>query len=174
VTNYDSGGGVDLISTPFSSTSTVTPLITGVNAADGLCFDATQNLYVVTYGSASAILVYAPPYTSAPITVATGNSNVDGCAISTSTNQLAVNVVGLFSGKVLVYNLPLTAASVPAVTLTFSSSASTAVAFDTSGRLYVGMGSPSIAVYQPPLTNASVPLFSIPTVNSVNAMAFGT
>jgi hypothetical protein len=174
VANYNSGGGVDVISTPFSSSSTVTPLITGLNAADGLCFDTSQNLYVVTYGAASTISVYAPPYTLTPVTVATGNNNVDSCAINTSTNQLAVNVVGAFSGKVLVYNLPLTSVSVPAATLTYSSASSTAVAFDVSGRLYVGVGASVIDVYQPPFTSASTPLFGIPTVNSDNAMAFGS
>jgi hypothetical protein len=174
VADYDNGGGVDVIASPFTNSSTVTPLITGLNATDGLCFDTSQNLYTVAYGAASTIRVYAAPYTAASVTVATGNNNVEDCAINPAANQLAVNVVGAFSGKVLIYNLPLTNTSVPAVTLTYSSSSSTAVAFDTSGRLYVGVGASAIQVYQPPFSSASTPLFSIPTANAVNAMVFGS
>jgi sugar lactone lactonase YvrE len=173
VADYDAGGGVDVVSPPFSNSSVPQALITGLTGVDALCFDGSQNLYTVTYGSGSTIRVYAPPYTGAPITLATGYNNVDGCAFNTVTNQLAVNVVGVFSGNVLVYSLPLTAASVPAAVLPYSSSSSTAVAFDASGRLYVGVGASTIDVYQPPITSASTPLFGIPTVNAVEAMAFG-
>jgi hypothetical protein len=174
VADYDNGGGVDVIATPFTNSSTPTPLITGLNSADGICFDSSSNLYVVTYNAAGTIRVYAPPYNTVSVTVATGNNNVEDCAINPAANQLAVNVVGVFSGKVLIYNLPLTNTSVPATTLTYSSSSSTAVAFDPSGRLYVALGASTIEVYQPPFSSASTPLFGIPTVNAVNAMAFGT
>jgi len=172
VSNY-TANTVDTMSTPLSAASVATPLITtGINGPAGLCFDTAQNLYVMNY-SLGTINAYAPPYTGAATVVSTGVNNTDSCAYDNRTNQLIVNHVGVFTGSALVYNLPLTAASVPAATIAFATTSSTAVGTDFSGNLYVGTGTPTINVYAPPFTSASTPTFSFALANAINAIVVG-
>ncbi len=171
LTDY-TNGALDAVSPPFTSASTPAALATGIGGAAALCFDSSQRLYVTGY-IPGTITVLATPYTSASLTLTTGFANLDSCAVDSFTNQLIVNSVGASSGKVYVYNLPLTSASTPAATLAFASSSSTAVGVDPSGELYVGVGASVIDVYAPPFSSASLPLFSIPTANAVNSIAFG-
>ncbi|HEV3157101.1 MAG TPA: hypothetical protein VGZ00_07095 [Candidatus Baltobacteraceae bacterium] len=166
-------GNIDVIAPPLSSGSAIQPLLSGFSGPSGVCIDATQTLYVTNY-LPGTIRVFPPPYAQPGFTVSTGASNVDSCAVDATTNQLIVNSVGFLSGKVFVYDLPMSSASFPVTQITYSSTASTAVATDTSGRLYVGNGRPAIDVYVPPFTNTSAPIFSIPTANAITAMTFGT
>lgn len=166
---------IDIISTPLSNASTVLPFIaSGLSGPSGICFDKMQDLYVTNYGTGT-IDVYAPSYAGIPVVVDTGLGalSTDACAYDAVTNQLAIDVIKPFSGEVLIYDLPLTPGSLPAATLTYSTTETTDVGADAKGNLYVGTGFPAIDVYAPPFSSASTPSFSIPAQNAINAMAFG-
>jgi hypothetical protein len=176
VANY-TGNAIDVLSTPLSATSTITPLVTnGVSAPSAICFDTAQNLYVVN-GPAGTIEAYAAPYPYAgtPVQVSVGVGNVFDCAYDATTNQLIVSHSNFATGNVYIYNLPLTAASTAAATIALTTTSPTDVAADKAGNLYVGVDLPGIEVFAPPFTSASLPTLTIsPTANAINAMAFGT
>jgi hypothetical protein len=57
--------------------------ITGLNGAFGLATDAARNVYIVSNGNSGEVLVYAPPYTSAPkLTLDDSGSFPFGVAVS--------------------------------------------------------------------------------------------
>jgi sugar lactone lactonase YvrE len=173
VADYTDGKVDKASSVPLSSATTFTTLIASTLAPAAICFDEAQNLYVVN-GTGGIVSAYAPPYTGTPISVNVGVSNVFGCAVSTPYNQLAVYHPGIGTGSVYIYNLPLTAASMPAVTFAFTTTSPTGLGADSSGNLYVGVDTPGIQIYTPPFANASTPTLTIPAVNAVHDITFGT
>jgi len=73
-----------------------------------------------------------------------------------SATQLFVTSVG--TTRVDVYNLPITAASVPAFSITNGVNIPEAAAVDAAGNLYVGnLGNSTVTVYAPQFSAASAP-----------------
>jgi hypothetical protein len=140
---------------PFTNASVPASTLAPPGVSIGLTFDAALNLYAADSGR---IFVFPPPYTGAPaVTTAT----VAGFAyrkMAVSGSQLFVPTSAPGTGAVEVYNLPLTAASVPAFQIATGTNFPEAIAFDVSGNMYVGnLGSSSVTVYSPPFTAASAP-----------------
>jgi hypothetical protein len=152
------GSGVLEYSPPFSNSSTPAKTIFGDNASFSLAMDYSNNLYVGNLGM-KQIDIFASPYTGSPTQV-----------MQPGTYGLASYATYLYgadadSSKIDVYNLPMSASSTPAFTI--SNTDPHALAADTStGTLYVGDqhgggGSGSIDVYKQPLSSASAPAYSI-------------
>ena len=167
-------GGVEVFMPPFSNESSVDSTIAATNLAQnvGTGFDATGNLYVTSIGSAgSNLFVFAPPYTGAPIeTTATAGSY--GQLIISGSQLFVCNTASGSLGKVDVYSLPLTTASVPAFSITSDINVPAGVAFDNEGNLYVSNpGSSAVTVFAPPFTAASAATTTL-TINShINGIA---
>ena len=187
-------GRVNAFTHPFSNASAPSTFVTDASLsavvldpyAVGTAFDAAQNLYVAdvqigTYvtcssgaGTCSRLLVYAPPYTGAPI--ATPNVPVRPTPppiivhpFVESYRRIAVSETQLFAawfpaipasssvGRIDVFNLPITSSSTPAFSLV-SGNNPIALALDPSGNLYVGnLSDATVTVYSPPITSVSVP-----------------
>jgi hypothetical protein len=162
---------VNAFTHPFSNASTPSAFVTDAAMVStiGAAFDAAQNLYISNAGIGTAItcssgagtcsnlLVYAPPYTGAPIIT----PNVASTAyrkIAVSATQLFVASVANSPGKVDVYTLPITAASVPAFSLTTGVNTPEALALDAAGNLYIGnLSDATVAVYAPPIAAGKTP-----------------
>jgi hypothetical protein len=132
--------------------------------------DSSNNLIVgnLPNSSGSNLLVFAPPYTGLPI--------VTAVVAGASYRQMALSSTQLFvtssipeTSLVDVYNLPITAGSVPAFSIRngiFGGSVTVStVALDSSGNLYVGitgnLGTTDIGgirIYAPPFSAASSPI----------------
>ena len=154
---------VNLFTHPFSNASTPSTFVTmgGLFGALGTALDNAQNLYVTNATASSNLLVYAPPYTGAPI----ATPIVPGASyrkLATTATQLFVAVAGPGTGRVDVYNLPITAASAPAFSISAGTNLPEAVAFDAVGNLYVGnLGNSTVSVYNPPFTSGSAPSVTV-------------
>ncbi len=157
------GNHVDKFTHPFSNSSSASQVITSsaLTGAYGVALDAAQNLYVANSGLTSDMLVFAPPYTGAPI--ATPG------AVGSAYRKLAVGGTQVFVcsvlpgvGRVDVYSLPITATSTPAFTITNGINLPEAVALDAAGNLYVGnLASAAVTVYSPPFSASSAPTTSL-------------
>lgn len=152
------GSGVLEFSPPFSNSSTPSKTIFGDAASFSLTMDYNSNLYVGNLGM-NQIDIYASPYTGSPTVVP-----------QPGTYGLASYATYLYgadasSGKIDVYNLPMTAGSTPAFAI--SNTDPHGLAADvSSGTLYVGDqhgggGSGSIDVYNQPLSGSSTAAYSI-------------
>ncbi|HXH95393.1 MAG TPA: hypothetical protein VNN25_27705 [Thermoanaerobaculia bacterium] len=155
------GTAVNKFTHPFSNASTPSQVITtaGMTSAIGVALDAAQNMYISDAGgSGSSIFVLAPPYTGAPIhTPAISGKFYRKVAVSGT--QLFVADVSGTTGRVDVYNLPITAVSAPAFSITNGTNTPETVALDVSGNLYVGnLGNSTVTVYSSPFSAASAPV----------------
>jgi hypothetical protein len=161
------GTTVNRFTPPFTNATTPSQVITavGLTASAGIVLDSAQNLYVAdSAGPGSTIFVFAPPYTSASV--------ITPAAAGTAYRKMAINGSQLFvasvspgTGRVDVYNLPLTNASTPAFSITSGMDTPEAAAFDALGRLHIGnLGSANgtVAVYTGPFSAASVPTTTLP------------
>src|SRR6478609_3878823 len=159
---------INVFTHPLTSASTPSQVITSANLTTGVgvALDSSNNLIVSNSPSlaGSNLLVYAPPYTGLPIATAV--------VPASSYRQMAISGTQLFVvnsqvslSKIDVYNLPITAASVPAFLISnglFGGSVSgSGVAVDSSGNLYAGLsgntGPPdmgAIRIYVPPYSGA--------------------
>jgi hypothetical protein len=162
---------INVFTHPLTSASTPSQVITSVNLTSsiGVVLDSANNLIVSNSPSpaGSNLLVYAPPYTGLPIaTAVVPASSYRQMAIS-GTQLFVVNSLVSLS-KIDVYNLPITAASVPAFLISnglFGGSVSgNGVALDSSGNLYAGLSgnlgttdSGGVRIYVPPFSGASAP-----------------
>jgi hypothetical protein len=165
---------------PFSNASTPSAFVTNsaLVSAIGTAFDAAQNLYISNVGVGTAgtctsgagtcsdLLVYAPPYTGAPIIT----PNVASTAyrkIAVGATQLFAASVGGSTGRVDVYNLPITAASVPVFSLVAGVNVPEGLALDPSGNLYIGnLGNSTVTVYSAPIASNSSPTFTLTIANN--------
>jgi len=157
------GNSVNLFTHPFSNASSPSMSITNafISSAAGLAVDAAQNLYISNTGGSGAntfgyLVVYAPPYTGAPIV----SSDVFGVnyrkMVMSGTQLFVASVTG--NGRVDVYTLPITTSSAPAFSITNGVNLPEAVALDAAGNLYVGnLGNSTVAVYGPPFSASSTP-----------------
>ena len=167
---------------PFSNASTPSQFVTdpGMVSDIGTAFDPAQNLYISNAGTGSAaacagtlspgggcgsnIYVYAPPYTGAPI-ITPNVINFPFASARTTYRKIAVSATRLYAasvaeaqGRVDVYNLPITAASVPAFSLQSGVNTPEGLALDAAGNLYIGnLTDATITVYSAPITAGSVP-----------------
>jgi hypothetical protein len=181
---------VNRFNAPFSNASTPAAFVTNpvLTSAIGVALDAAQNLYVsnpgqgtaitcpVGAGRCSNILVFAPPYTGAPIITPLDQGPFPPSTTAayrkmavTATQLFVASVPGVASdgaGRVAVYNLPITAASTPAFNLTSGVNTPEALAVDAAGNLYIGnLSDATVTVYTAPITAASVPslIFKVST-----------
>ena len=159
---------INVFTHPLTSASTPSQVITSANLTKsvGVVLDSANNLIVgnVPSPTGSNLLVYAPPYTALPIATA--------MVPAASYRQMAISGTQLFivnsqvsASKIDVYNLPITASSVPAFSISnglFGGSVSAnGVALDSSGNLYAGLSgnlgttdSGGIRIYVPPFSGA--------------------
>ncbi|MEO8800853.1 MAG: hypothetical protein ABI551_23380 [Polyangiaceae bacterium] len=131
----------------------------GSDACPGnqLCFDG--HLYVANFnnGSNGFVGVYDGPAVDSDASATTtlgadaGIFAPDDVAYDPVSNNVAVVD---FEGKVLLFASPLTASSVPSVTLK-TGQASVAAAFDSSGRLYVSQFNGMLTMFPPPFSNGN-------------------
>jgi hypothetical protein len=173
------GANVNLFTHPLTSASTPSQSITGGGplSAIGAGVDSSGNLVVANTGApgGSNLVVFAPPYTGAPIVTPT----VVGAAyrkLTFNSTQLFVCSVAGGTGRVDVYNLPITAASVPAFSMT-NVNTPEGIALDSSGNLYVGnLSDATIRVFAPPFSAAQVPsvtLTATPAPFAIFGIAIG-
>jgi hypothetical protein len=163
---------VNLFTHPLTSASVPTQSITGggTTSAIGAGLDSSGNLIIANSGAAgSNLAIFAPPFTGVPVVTAT----VVGAAyrkLTISSTQLFVCTVGGgTTGGVEVYNLPLTAASVPAFTMT-NVNTPEGIALDRNGNLYVGnLTDATIRVFAPPFSASSTPTVTL-TVSGTFAL----
>ena len=156
---------------PFTIASTPSAAVNdpALVSAIGTAFDAAQNLYVSNAGTGTSVscgsgagtcsdlLVYPPPYTRAP-TVTPNVAGADYRKLAVTATRLYAASVAGGRGRVDVYDLPLTASSVPAFALSRGVATPEGLAVDAAGDLYVGnLSGATIAVYRAPITAASVP-----------------
>jgi hypothetical protein len=169
------GNRVNFFTHPFSNAST--PSLSITNAAMvsviGATLDAAQNLYLGNAGVGSAVtcssgagscsnlLIYASPYTAAPIVTPPVASAAYRKAAVGATQLFIASVAGTL-GRVDVYNLPITATSVPAFAITTGVNAPEGLAVDAAGPLYVGnLSDATVAVYAPPFSALSAPTVTL-------------
>jgi len=158
------GPQVNVWAPPFASASAPTTIssATGPTSSLGLAFDGAGNLYVTNSDATHALDVFSPPYTSAPLVLTNAGTQLRDCLVI--GQELFVSDVGDVSGgQVVVYNLPLTAASTPAFTMQNGAAEPEGLATDGAGNLYVAnFGNGAIAVYTPPFTSAGAPAVYLP------------
>jgi len=174
------GNSVNVFTRPFSNASTPSQTITaaGMVSVIGLGFDTAQNLYLANAGAGTAItcgsgagtcsniVVFAPPYTGAPIFSTNVLTTAYRKIAISSTQLFAANVAG--AGGIDVYNLPITAASAPAFRIA-NAQTPEGLALDANGNLYAGnLNNATVTVYTPPFSAASAPS----TTLTVSAGAF--
>ena len=173
---------VNRFNSPFSNASAPAAFVTdpGMVSDIGVGIDAAQNLYIANAGTGNAaacvgtsqpgggcgsnLYVYAPPYAGPPI-ITPNVINYPFSSNSTAYRKVAVNATRLYAasvanapGRVDVYNLPITAASVPAFNLTTGVNTPEGVALDPAGNLYIGnLSDATVTVYTAPITAGSVP-----------------
>ncbi len=178
------GNRVNFFTHPFSNASTPSLSLTNsaMASAIGLALDAAQNLYISNAGTGTSItcssgattcsniLVYAPPYTGTPVVTA----NVISTAyrkMGVSATQLFVASVAGTTGRVDVYNLPITSTSVPAFSIVNGINLPEGVAIDAAGSLYIGnLADATVVVYAPPFSAASVPTVTLKVSNGTFAL----
>jgi hypothetical protein len=159
------GTTVNKFTHPFSNASTPSLSITnaGLTGAIGTALDFAQNLYIsnAASGNNSNLFVYAPPYTGAPI-ITPALPNTAYRKLAVSATQLFVASVAGTTGRVDVYNLPITSSSAPAFSITNGMNTPEGLALDSFGNLYVGnLSDATVRVYAPPFSASSAPTTSL-------------
>jgi hypothetical protein len=147
---------------PFTNASTPATTLTlpGAPITEGVAFDPALNMYVTNASATNNVYVLAPPYTGAPV-VTPGVAGAYRKDIASATQLFAASVnPGL--GRIDVYALPITAASVPAFAITNGVNLPEALALDAAGNLYAGnLGNHTVTVYAPPFSAASAPTVTL-------------
>ncbi|MBV9440989.1 MAG: hypothetical protein JOZ24_13460, partial [Candidatus Eremiobacteraeota bacterium] len=158
---------------------------TGAAQIVGLVFDSSLNMYL---SDVNKIYVYAPPYNNPPAVVTPALSDTSYRKEMLIGNQLFVAMpisTPQPLGRVDVYNLPLTNASVPAFTIIGTAcpcppgngiNIPEALAADQFGNLYVGnLGARSITVYSPPFSASSTATTTLilPSPYAIFGLAIG-
>jgi len=152
------GNRVNVFTHPFSNASTPSSITNpALYFTGGVVLDAAQNLYIANTGNGagSNLFVYARPYSRAPtITALVPGTSYRGPAAISATQLFVTSP----PGQVDVYNLPITAASVPAFSITNGVNFPTAAAVDAAGNLYLSnFASPILNIYAPPFSAVSSP-----------------
>jgi hypothetical protein len=156
---------VNVFNPPISSSSTPAQSITdaSLTSAVGAALDNSGNLVVSNAGAGgSTLTVFAPPYTTASF-VTPSAAGTAYRKVALNTSQLFVASVAPGTGKIDVYNLPLTASSAPVFSMT-NVNVPEAVAFDSSGNLYVsniGGVNGTVTVFTPPFSASSTPTVTL-------------
>ncbi len=148
-------GPINRFAPPFTNASVPAQTLTPPGTSIGLIFDAASNLYVA---DSNSISVYPPPYTGAPAVTTAAVAGLSYRKMAISGSQLFVPTIAPGNGAVEVYNLPLTAASVPAFQIATGTFFPEAIAFDAGGNMYVGnLGNSTVTVYGAPFSAGSAP-----------------
>jgi hypothetical protein len=181
---------------PNSTTAAQQTFPTGASQLVGLVFDSSLNMYL---SNVNNIYVYAPPYNNPPAAVTPSLSDTSYRKEAISGNQLFVSMpisTPQPAGRIDVYNLPVTSASVPTFTIIGSfvpgvppalgtcTAVGTgngicipeALAVDAAGNLYVGnLGNRTVTVYSPPFSAASTytTLLQLPSPYAIFGLAVG-
>ena len=142
-------------------------------------FDAAGHLYVSDEGNTSGrIVVFAPPYTGAPLFCISNTSQaLRGIAVDAHGNlyvgDLGTN--GVNTGMVHVYQAPLTSISTVAFDIVTGVNSPEELSMDNAGDLYVASAvAPSPPnVYAPPFSKSSAPKLTVGSVESDFGIAIG-
>jgi hypothetical protein len=160
---------ITIFTPPITAASIPTTSITlpsSVNAY-GLVLDRLGNIWVSDRnGASSTVRKYSPPFsnTSTPTLTLTAAANglpdaagmaLDGAGRLAVTGQLTSNVV--------IFNPPITAASMPAATIKLDGQGQ-GVAFDAAGRLFATNINTDVQVFTPPFSNAQAESFHFGTL----------
>jgi sugar lactone lactonase YvrE len=129
-----------------------------------LSLDLSGNIWIGDRRAAlSHLFEYSPPFTNSSVPALTlTNANGLTDATGTAFDRAGHMAVGQeVSKNVLVYNMPLTATSMPFATIPLAG-AGQGVAFDSAGNLYAVLESApgGVEVFHPPFTNGEAPAFS--------------
>ncbi len=156
---------VNMFTHPFTNASVLSSTTTsaGLTSAIGTALDNLGNLYVSNAGGAgSNLYVFASPYTGAPTVTTPVVAGTAYRKMAGSGSVLYVCSVAGATGQVDAYNLPLTAASAPAFSITTGINTPEGIAFDAAGNMYIGnLSNATITVYSPPFSAASAPAVTL-------------
>ena len=151
---------VNVYAHPFSSATTVSQVIkTPSGASIGVAVDGSGNLYVSSQGGFNGFInVFAPPFTGAPV-VSQPAFSADGAyaAVAVNGNQV---FVCRDTGFLAIYDLPITALSMPSAFLQLNFNGCFGTAIDSTGKLYAA-NRDGIRVYAPPFSSSSVPILTL-------------
>jgi hypothetical protein len=167
---YQGGSSsINVYTPPFSNSSVPSSSITtlGLTPSD-LTVDPNGNLYLTTGDNTIGVVTGT---TLTTVLVAAPAMAFRGMAAS-ATRLYACGFNGL-ANDVFIYALPLTATSMPAITLDLGDAAPESCVLDSSGRLYVGSPDGRIFVFAPPFSSASAPVLTLATPAVVFGMAIG-
>jgi sugar lactone lactonase YvrE len=168
--NDNAPRNVTIYAQPFTASSTPTTTIVIPVAATNpytISLDSAGDIWVGDRsGVNSHIYEFTPPFSNAS-TPALTLTNANGLTDSTGTafdGAGHMAVAQQSSSNVLIYNVPITAASTPAATFATALHPE-GVIFDGAGNLYVTLesGAGGVAVFHPPFSNASTPAFTFGT-----------
>lgn len=145
---------INVFTPPFTDSSV--PSRTIANAAItsvlGIALDGA-NLIVNNGGT--KLIVLPPPY-NAPSAVTAAVTGVAYRKMAVTGGRLFVSSIAPSTGRIDVYTLPITNASVPAFSITNGVHGPEAIAVDKDGRLHVGnITDHTVSRYSPPFTAAS-------------------
>lgn len=167
--------------------SAAVPVITGfsisppaIQAGATAQLQATFSNGTGTVQPGALPLASGSPLTVSPATTTTYTLTVQGAggtATATATLTVTPQPQRLFlsdtkaPGLIRIYDLPLSAASVPAVSIPFNNSI--ALAQDASGALAVATNNSQVAIFTAPYSNASTPAATFTSGGSQFQLAFG-
>jgi len=161
---------------PFTNNSTASGSITnaGLMSNFGVALDGQANLYAGNNVSGGGnLLMFQPPYTNGAAVVTPGVTGTSYRSLAVSGQLLFAGSVGTAT-RVDVYNLPLTATSAPAFSITAGTNTPEGVAVDALGHLYVGnLGDKTVSRYSPPFSAQSQPDVMITTQASLFGLTVG-
>lgn len=177
------GGGGGSSNTPYAPAPVITVFSASpatIPAGGSAQLQATFSNGAGTVQPGALSILSGSPLTVSPATTTTYTLSVQGAggtATATTTLTVTPQAQRLFlsdtkaPGLVRVYDLPLSSASTPALSIPFNNSIG--MAQDASGALAVATNNSQVAVFAAPLTNASIPTATFSTGGSQFQSAFG-
>lgn len=172
------GGSIVEYTPPFTSGKTASFTLTNAALTDayGLAFDSSRNLYVTNAGTSGNVLMFAPPYTSAPLvgTLPSGSGAVDlrGAALDLGFLYVAdSNGAAVYS-----FATPFRATgNVGFFALSAPLPGTSGIAFDAAGTLYLGNSEQNlIYAYPSPFGPGTSPSYSIASgISAPGGLAIG-
>jgi hypothetical protein len=167
---------ISVISAPITSSSTVSFSFGGlILGSRGTSFDRNGNIWLAR---APGVLEFSPPFSGGNVkhtgyNIPNEALETNSVAFDAANNMYVFEATGLPSGGgVAAYNPPFTTPLTPAFvigTARPSGGATNALAFDTTGKMYVATSS-GLKVFSPPFGSTSTPIVSLPGAFSAVAV----